>query len=157
MPNYRTHDAINLTALGVTYASYTILANASVIPNISGVAMLGYTLSYLAGTFFVTPDLDLHGSKPKKRWGALRILWHPYATLVPHRSSFSHGWLIGPLTRLLYLLLFTLPPLAATRTLEPIRAFMHQHIGWDALIAVLAGYLVSQWMHLIADRATLRP
>jgi len=157
VPNYRVHDAINLTALGVSFAGYSMLANTNIIPSVSGAAMIGYTLSYLAGTFLVTPDLDLHGSKPKKRWGMLRFLWRPYATLVPHRSSFSHGWLIGPLTRLLYLLLLTLPLLTLTRALEPTHALAQQYVGWDALIASVAGYYLSQWMHLIADRAPLRP
>lgn len=157
MPNYRVHDAINLTALGMSFATYSMLANTNVIPSVSGAAMIGYTLSYLAGTFLVTPDLDLHGSKPKKRWGIFRFLWRPYATLVPHRSSFSHGWIIGPLTRLLYLALLTLPLLILTNTVQASRELAQQYIGWDALTAIVVGYYLSQWMHLIADRAPLRP
>jgi uncharacterized metal-binding protein len=33
----------------------------------------------------------------------LRILWYPYQCLVAHRSILSHGVLIGPLLRVLYL------------------------------------------------------
>lgn len=156
MPNYRTHDAINLTALGMTFAGYSIVTGSGMAPGVSGGVMIGYVLAYLAGTFLVTPDLDLHGSKPKKRWGLLRILWRPYAALVPHRSSFSHGWLIGPATRLAYLALLALPPLIATNALEP-TGTLAQHLGWRIGAAVALGYYVSQWMHLIADRAPLRP
>jgi len=156
MPNYRVHDAINLTALGMTFAGHSMLAGSGVITDPSGGAMIGYTLSYLTGTFLVTLDLDLHGSKPKKRWGLLRALWRPYATLMPHRKL-SHGWLIGPLTRLAYLLLLSLPLLTITNTLEITRYLIQTNLKWDALIAITLGYYASQWMHLIADRAPLRP
>src|SRR5690606_24839030 len=118
MPNYRTHDAVNLTALGMTFAGYTVAVNTGKVEGVSGAAMIGYVLAYLVGTFLVTPDLDLHGSKPTKRWGVLRVLWRPYASLVPHRSSFSHGWLIGPATRLAYLRLLAIPVLSVTAALE---------------------------------------
>lgn len=156
MPNYRTHDAINLTALGMTFAGYSLATGTGIAPEVGGVQMIGYVFAYLVGTFLVTPDLDLHGSKPKKRWGMLRILWRPYATIVPHRSSFSHGWLIGPATRLIYLALLALPLLIATNALEPTGAIA-KHLGWRVGVAVVLGYYVSQWMHLIADRAPLRP
>ena len=156
MPNYRTHDAMNLTALGMTFAGYTIAVNAGAVKGVSGAAMIGYVLAYLVGTFLVTPDLDLHGSKPKKRWGLLKVLWRPYASLVPHRSSFSHGWLIGPATRLAYLALLAIPVLSVTNALEPTGA-LAEHLGREALTATVLGYYASQWMHLIADRAPLRP
>lgn len=156
MPNYRTHDAINLTALGMTFAGYSLVTGTGMVPEASGGQMIGYVLSYLVGTFLVTPDLDLHGSKPKKRWGLLRVLWRPYATLVPHRSSFSHGWLIGPATRLAYLVLLAVPLLLVTNAVEPTDAIA-KHLGWRVGTAIILGYYVSQWMHLIADRAPLRP
>lgn len=58
--------------------------------------------AYLAGSLFLSPDLDLYHSRPARRWGILRVLWWPYARLFRHRGL-SHHLVLGPLTRLLYL------------------------------------------------------
>ena len=55
------------------------------------------------GGLWLSPDLDTH-SNALRRWGALRGLWWPYRRLIPHRSLWSHGPLIGMALRLLWLL-----------------------------------------------------
>ena len=59
--------------------------------------------AFAFGGLWLSPDLDTQ-SKPLHRWGALRWIWWPYRRLVPHRSLFSHGPLIGMALRLLWLL-----------------------------------------------------
>ena len=49
----------------------------------------------------LSPDLDLDSSI-YQRWGPLRFLWWPYQKILPHRSVFSHSFVVGPLLRLLY-------------------------------------------------------
>jgi uncharacterized metal-binding protein len=58
--------------------------------------------AYLFSGLLLSNDLDTY-SRPYRRWGPLRMLWYPYQCLVAHRSILSHGVLIGPLLRVLYL------------------------------------------------------
>ena len=58
--------------------------------------------SFLIGGLWLSPDLDTR-SLALRRWGALQWLWWPYRTLLPHRSFWSHGPVIGTLLRLLTL------------------------------------------------------
>ena len=63
--------------------------------------------AFLVGGLWLSPDLDTL-SRPLQRWGPLRWIWWPYRQLVPHRSLFSHGPLIGMALRLLWVLSCTL-------------------------------------------------
>jgi uncharacterized metal-binding protein len=58
--------------------------------------------AYLFSGLFLSNDLDTQ-SRIYKRWGPIRVVWYPYQRLVAHRSILSHGILIGPLLRVLYL------------------------------------------------------
>ena len=68
-----------------------------------------FALSYLIGTFLVTPDLDLaeQGVRAKTHWGLFGLLWIPYGAIFSHRGH-SHSWIVGPLTRILYLTIIVL-------------------------------------------------
>lgn len=117
---------------------------------------LAFALAYLAGTFFLTPDLDLaeRGVRAVGRWGVLGVLWRPYGRLFRHRGL-SHTWVLGPLTRLgylaglLYLLYLgareVLAFLGVTWRLGP--WVWSKEVVWAALL----GYYLSQWLHLAAD------
>jgi uncharacterized metal-binding protein len=88
----RTHELINLLALpGFLYF----------LPK---EFYLSFSVGYVLGTFFLSPDLDLKHSKPSKRWKALKILWRPYQKKSKHRGI-SHIPLLGTFTRLLYIFL----------------------------------------------------
>lgn len=116
---------------------------------------LAFAGAYVVGTLLLSPDLDLaHGRvNAKRNWGALGWLWVPYGRAFAHRGV-SHTYLLGPLTRLLYLALLAALPALLLWTLWP--------AGWAALLehgrgarsllpALLGGYLLSQWLHLMAD------
>jgi len=114
--------------------------------------------SYLLGTFLITPDLDLAEQqvRAKGRWGWLGWLWVPYGWMFAHRGL-SHTWLIGPLTRLLYLgavglVVFWLcgaimSYLGLDISLQAQLKAPPQEVFW----ALVLGYYTSQWLHLIAD------
>ena len=63
---------------------------------------LPFTLGYLVGTFLLSPDIDMKGSKPSKRWKILRFIWHPYQSRAKHRGV-SHIPILGTFVRLVYL------------------------------------------------------
>jgi uncharacterized metal-binding protein len=151
MPSGRTHEAINLTLLGLGGAFYLAQGGSPEEPR-----ALAFLLGYLAGTFLLSPDLDLaeKGVRAQGRWGVLGALWRPYGWLFRHRGL-SHTWVLGPLTRLGYLLLllFLLYGL-----LKGVAAFMGASLALalpplpkEVLLFGLLGYYLSQWLHLVAD------
>ena len=106
------------------------------------------------GGLWLSPDLDTR-SNALRRWGVLGFLWWPYRTMIPHRSVWSHGPLIGTVGRLLLLLgwlslLDAVIPALGARTVLPML-----HRLWKELphqtIAGLIGLEASVWLHLLLD------
>jgi len=110
--------------------------------------------SCLAGGLWLSPDLDTR-SNALRRWGALGFLWWPYRLLIPHRSLWSHGPLLGTTARLAVLLTWCLivsmavPALSPAVLLTKLQQLMHQHPR--EFIALLVGLEGSAWIHLILD------
>ena len=48
------------------------------------------------------PDLDIR-SVQYRRWGLLRWIWLPYQKALKHRSTLSHGPIIGTAIRVIYM------------------------------------------------------
>jgi uncharacterized metal-binding protein len=92
MPSGRTHEAINLTLLGLGGALYLAQGGSPEEPR-----ALAFLLGYLTGTFLLSPDLDLaeKGVRAQGRWGVLGALWRPYGWLFRHRGL-SHTWILAP-------------------------------------------------------------
>ncbi|UCH26370.1 MAG: metal-binding protein [Trueperaceae bacterium] len=162
MATGRTHETINLVALGALAAGYVIgTANGvatEFTANISPQMRLVFGVSYLIGTFLVTPDLDLAEGhvRAKSNWGLLGLLWVPYGLIFRHRGL-SHTWLVGPLTRLLYMVMLGLVTCSLISALGPYLGYTFSieaqlSRNWlDLAVGALAGYYLSQWLHLIAD------
>ena len=111
-------------------------------------------VAFVIGGLWLSPDLDTR-SNALRRWGMLRVLWWPYRRVIPHRSIWSHGPLIGTAGRLLVLagwlsLLNALLP--ATTTLNPLNILRSL---WGTqphqLAALLIGLETSVWLHLVLD------
>ena len=153
MPSGRVHNTINLISF-IGLAGLGLYVQRAGLWPISLVQAAAFTVGFFAGTFLLSPDLDLAEGhvNSKRAWGALGFLWVPYGLLFSHRGL-SHSWLIGPLTRLVYLgvivgLLvglcwFLLPGLRLPA--------LPYTVSWLEGLPLLAGYYVSQWLHLIAD------
>lgn len=157
MPGGVIHERINLGLLGGLTGAYAYARSVAFASAIDPSTLTVFCTSYLVGTFLVTPDLDLaEGNvRAKRHWGWLGLLWVPYGKLFRHRGL-SHTWILGPLTRLLYLaglgsILFWLaanlaPHLGYTLTLS-LEPNMWQRFSTSAFL----GYYASQWCHLLAD------
>jgi uncharacterized metal-binding protein len=162
MPNGRTHELINLTALGLLSAGFVYSrsqgALAELEPLLTADILSAFTVSYLLGTFLVTPDLDLAENqvRAKDHWGLFGLLWEPYGLIFKHRGL-SHSWFVGPLTRLVYLALLVFALLwsaSFVATYLGTNVSVHAKLvsNWQALaLGSLLGYYLSQWLHLIAD------
>ena len=110
--------------------------------------------SCLTGGLWLSPDLDTR-SNALRRWGALGFLWWPYRRLIPHRSLWSHGPVLGTIARLAVLLAWCLivamavPALSPAMLLAALQQLMRQHP--QEFIALLVGLEGSAWIHLILD------
>ena len=146
MPSGRVHNTINTLAFLTFTAGYTYAYSGGLVP-FEPVAAVAFTAAFAAGTFLLSPDLDLaerHVSS-KRAWGWLGFLWIPYGWLMSHRGL-SHTWVVGPLTRLAYLAaLLALPAYLLREHLHLLR------FSQAEALAAAAGYYASQWLHLIAD------
>ncbi len=97
LPGKRTHDPIGFLV------SPAIGAGVYALTGSAGAAGVAFG-AHLAGTFMLSPDLDLEDSGLAHRWGALRLLWVPYGKAIPHRSPLSHSG-ISAVIRVAYLAL----------------------------------------------------
>ncbi|MFC4454337.1 metal-binding protein [Deinococcus sonorensis] len=158
MPSGRVHNLINIAAYALLSAGALYLTHVPTFQAaplvITPVQAASFTLAYAAGTFLLSPDLDLAEGKvdSKRHWGVLGFLWVPYGLLFSHRG-FSHTWLLGPLTRLVYLALMVLLVWGLLHLLVPQLPlpWLPQPLSLKVLLPALIGYYLSQWLHLIAD------
>ena len=114
-------------------------------------------LAFAIGGLWLSPDLDTR-SKALKRWGPFKGLWWPYRKLIPHRSLFSHGPLIGTGLRLVYLmswtalLLMLLQPFGFPTLVSVTKVFKEQvGLNLQPILSLLLGLEASAWLHLILD------
>lgn len=150
MPSGKTHDKINLAVLFLVLMSLFFVLERSMLPfpdsYLESRRILVFSLAYLFGTFFLSPDLDTK-SAPYRRWGAVKVIWHPYQRFFRHRGILHHpvfGPVILTLTPLvlIYLLLYSLfifPDIDTGR------------FPFWAGPAVLIGLVLSMEVHYLSD------
>ncbi|WP_293911013.1 metal-binding protein [Deinococcus sp.] len=153
MPSGRVHNLINIAVYSAVAAA-GLAATTQKLILITPAQAASFTLAYAAGTFLLSPDLDLAEGKvdSKRHWGLLGVLWVPYGMVFSHRGL-SHTWLLGPLTRLAYVGLILLMVFGLLHYFWPALGLprLPQPINVKFVLPVVLGYYVSQWLHLIAD------
>ena len=108
----------------------------------------------LVGGLWLSPDLDTR-SNALRRWGVLGFLWWPYRRLIPHRSLWSHGPVLGTSVRLGVLLTWCLvvsiavPALSPSMFLANLQQLIRQHP--HQFISLMVGLESSAWIHLVLD------
>jgi uncharacterized metal-binding protein len=158
MPSGRTHDRITWLCSVPTLAG-TWQLTGRLVPTLCVAGAFVF-----AGLMF-SGDLDLP-SVQYKRWGPLRWLWKPYQWLVPHRSRLSHGIILGPAVRLLYVMLMgaligalALAALSAygrSPSEAQLLAASHQALALgrkdqEGVLAAMAGLWLGGASHTLAD------
>lgn len=106
MPKAATHDIITVVS-GVAlapllYHGLQQLETAEIATAVGIFDVALFTLAHIVSGYYFSPDLDID-SKIHKRWGPFGVIWLPYRQMVPHRHFWSHGLVIAPLLRLVYL------------------------------------------------------
>ena len=129
-------------SLAMAGLTYTWGYNAGDPRNLAIATALGCALGVI-----LTPDLDVKGTRadnlvrnkigyiPALVWG---ILWNPYSKLIPHRSIWSHGLIIGTVIRLLYMAV----PMALLGILPTPGPFLNR---------MILGLFISDNLHIGAD------
>jgi uncharacterized metal-binding protein len=84
---------------GVIFGGGLILS--SFLLSVPGLPIAG--LGCIIGTLWLSPDLDLPKSNPRRRWGILKPIWNPYHKIIPHRSWLSHSVGLSTALRVAYL------------------------------------------------------
>ncbi|GGR28008.1 metal-binding protein [Deinococcus ruber] len=162
MPSGRVHNLINIAVFaGLSVAALYLSGTQRVV--ITPLQATSFSAAFASGTFLLSPDLDLATGNvdSKRRWGPLGFLWVPYGLMFSHRGL-SHTWLLGPLTRLAYVALIVALAwglLYGAGQLFPALKVPLPHLpplslsvlGAKFVYPALAGYYLSQWLHLIAD------
>ena len=114
-------------------------------------------IAFVFGGLWFSPDLDTK-SIALRRWGILQGLWWPYRKMIPHRSIFSHGPLIGTAIRVTYflsclaLMLLLFKALGLSIPLEKtdlLKEKLKQNP--QILFALFIGLEASVWLHLVKD------
>lgn len=95
MTSGKTHDRITWYCLPLVMILFAIVTRQF---DLTLLASVGFIFS---GLMF-GPDLDIY-SLQFKRWGVFRFIWLPYQKQLKHRSSLSHGFMIGTTIRVIYL------------------------------------------------------
>ncbi len=162
MASGRTHETVNLVVLGGVGALYAVGRSQGYAAEIDAwlppPTRLAFTIAFLVGTFFVTPDLDRadRSVRAKSNWGILGLLWIPHGWMFKHRGL-SHSWILGPATRLLYLAFLAIGALYLLAALGPTFGYSFSvearlFGNWRAIaLGALVGYYASQWLHLTVD------
>ncbi|MDQ3012742.1 MAG: metal-binding protein [Acidobacteriota bacterium] len=137
MPNGNTHDAITFTLVPLTYLAAEMYWNGN-----HTISIIVTSAMLFAGLMF-GPDLDLQ-SRPYNRWGPLRFIWKPYQKALSHRSTLSHGPILGTVIRVAYfLVMFSL--LAATMLYLRNSYLGGQQTSWRGEFGTVKGDLYSIW------------
>lgn len=135
MPSGKTHDIIT----------------AATAPVVGGVAWqvgdlktgLILIFAYIFASTMFNGDLDI-ASGPVRRWWIFRWIWYPYKEMIPHRSIWSHGIIIGTVIRILYL-----APIGLL--IWGFFGFQRFDVDWHTVLLVLIGLELGNTIHTISD------
>lgn len=97
MPSGKVHDKIAVILIIPVFLTGCLLFN------FDFVKCIFFTACALFSQLMFGPDLDAKSTQ-YKRWGILKWIWLPYRKIFRHRSRFSHGLLLGPILRCIYLI-----------------------------------------------------
>lgn len=145
MPSGRTHDKINIILLFVILLSLFSLLKRPELPfpanYLESKRLMVFSLAYLFGTFFLSPDLDTR-SAPFHRWRFLKVIWIPYHFLG-HRGVLHHP-LFGPI------ILTLTPAILLYFLLSLLNLNVENFPAW-VWTASLSGIFLSIEIHCLSD------
>lgn len=131
----KKHDLITIVLLPIIMLmAYELTYNFNIV--------IIFTVSYLFSSFMFNGDLDII-SRPYQRWLFLKWIWYPYRKIIPHRSIWSHGIIIGTFIRLIYIM----PILYII-----FKVCNLQILNYNYVIIILLGLEMGNIIHTLSDR-----
>lgn len=144
MANYKTHTGFNLflmlpTLVGLSY--YFIQPSEKLLTI--------FIAAFIYATLFMNPDLDLiHQVKFFSLRGILTLPFRGYSKVFRHRGI-SHSFLLGSLTRIIWLSVVLFLLSFSFSFSGNIFSFCKQFKTY--LLYALAGVCLADWSHLLLD------
>lgn len=136
MPSGRTHDIITAATTPIVGVVTWQIADLK-----TGLILM---FAYLFASLMFNGDLDTE-SRPIKRWWIFKWIWYPYKEMIPHRSIWSHGVIVGTLVRILYL-----APLGVL--IWGFFGFQPFDVNWYRVLLVLIGLELGNTVHTVSDK-----
>ncbi|MDD2438836.1 MAG: DUF2227 family putative metal-binding protein [Methanosarcinaceae archaeon] len=145
MPDGKTHNKINIIILFLILIGLHSPLCSKTLPleYLSPGSIALFAFSFLVGTYYLSPDLDIK-SDPFKRWGPFRYIWWPYQKLFGHRGML-HNPILGPLIIILTVGLVFVAPVVLALDLSA------KEVPQEYLISLFAGIVFSIEIHIVAD------
>lgn len=103
MATGKTHDKITIIMIPLIFTIFWNI-NINLVNDIKKAvicSLLGVFIYVFAGYMF-SGDLDIKSTE-YYRWGIFKCIWLPYQKIFKHRSIFTHGFILGPSIRILYI------------------------------------------------------
>lgn len=136
MPSGKMHDKISISFLPLFIIGMIWIG-------LSLEVIIIISLSYLFSSYMFNGDLDVY-SQTYNRWLFIKWLWLPYQKIFPHRSIFSHGFIIGTIIRVIYISI--IPAIILYSNGYSFSIFLS-----DEIIYVLIGLELGSALHTICD------
>lgn len=108
MAKGKTHDKITIILSPIVFwFLWKISLHLNVKIRESLVITCVGVIVYIFSGYMFSGDLDIKSSE-YYRWGMFKLIWIPYQKIFSHRSIFTHGFILGPIIRLVYLFIIYL-------------------------------------------------
>lgn len=102
MASGKTHDKVTIIMAPFVAIIFFLInyLNSEDIGNSIIFTILGVSV-YIFGGYMFSGDIDIK-SREFNRWGHFKSIWTLYQNVFKHRSIFTHGFILGPVIRILY-------------------------------------------------------
>jgi uncharacterized metal-binding protein len=111
---------------------------------------VAFGVAYLAASFLLSPDLDLHKNDARRRWGFLGFIWMPYSKIFKHRGL-SHNLFFGMITRIGYLGLIIAGIVAGLYYAGVNIPAVAWTPDWHMIGVIVAGLYLPNILHVLYD------
>ncbi|NKF08019.1 metal-binding protein [Clostridium gasigenes] len=160
MASGKTHDKITVIMSPFAAGIFFLInfSKSKDIGNIIAFTILGVAV-YIFGGYMFSGDVDIE-SVEFNRWGPLKVIWRLYQRLFSHRSIFTHGFILGPAIRILYVygiyliicaLLYALDVinLSTSQLIKATALFMEENkqLSFNIIVALFLG----SGLHTLTD------
>lgn len=103
MASGKTHDKVTVI-MSPFVAAAVFLINFSATNELTSSIIFTFIglVVYMFGGYMFSGDIDIK-SRETNRWGNFKFIWSLYQKSFSHRSIFTHGLILGPAIRILYI------------------------------------------------------